>query len=183
MPAKHRWRASARLWSVFFSNDTIKRVKDDKITETLDRTELVNIQTPQCFLKETLLSAHAAAQSDGYIGTDESVLVERMGLPVYFVPGEYTNIKITTQADLKTEKTPMKIGHGMDVHAFAEGRKLILGGVTLVHYKGLTGHSDADVLTHAIMDALLGAAGLPDIGQVFPGYRRSIPRRRQSKAS
>ncbi len=151
-----------------FSNDTIKRVQNGQIVETLDRSELVNIQTPQCFAADTLKKAHDAARQDGYVGTDESVLVERIGLPVHFVPGEYTNTKITTQADLKPERVRMKIGHGMDVHAFAEGRKLILGGVTLPHNKGLAGHSDADVLVHAVMDALLGAAGLPDIGQIFP---------------
>ena len=151
-----------------FSNDTIKHVENGEITKTLDRTQLVNIQTPQCFKKETLLKAHAAAQLSGYIGTDESVLVERLGLPVHFVAGEYSNIKVTTPADLPNKRIQMKIGHGMDVHAFAENRKLILGGVTIPHTKGLAGHSDADVLTHAIMDALLGAAGLPDIGQNFP---------------
>ncbi|MEX1307462.1 MAG: 2-C-methyl-D-erythritol 2,4-cyclodiphosphate synthase, partial [Eubacteriales bacterium] len=151
-----------------FSNDTIKQVKDGNIVKTLDRSQLVNIQTPQCFIKEVLLNAHAAAKADDYLGTDESVLVERLGLPVHFVKGEYSNIKITTPADMKSERTTMRIGHGMDVHAFAKDRKLILGGVTLPHNMGLAGHSDADVLTHAIMDALLGAAGLPDIGQLFP---------------
>ncbi len=151
-----------------FSNDTIKRVSDGCIVETLDRSVLVNIQTPQCFTKQTLVSAHASARADGYIGTDESVLVERLGLPVHFVQGEYTNIKITTQADLNAERAPMKIGHGMDVHAFAKDRKLILGGVLIPSELGLAGHSDADVLVHAVMDALLGAADLPDIGQLFP---------------
>lgn len=151
-----------------FNHDTVKRVADGKIVETLDRTHLINIQTPQCFDKKTLMVAHKQAQADGFVGTDESVLVERLKKPVYFVAGEYSNTKVTTPADLKDEDRKMTIGHGMDVHAFANGRKLILGGELIPHSRGLQGHSDADVLTHAVMDALLGAAGLADIGQLFP---------------
>ena len=151
-----------------YSTDTVKRVADGRIVETLNRAELVGIQTPQCFTREVLLKAHAAAKADDYLGTDESALVERLGLPVHFVEGDYANIKITTPVDIKPKGAAMRIGHGMDVHAFAEGRKLILGGVTLPYPRGLAGHSDADVLVHAVMDALLGAAGLPDIGQCFP---------------
>ena len=69
--------------------------------------------------------------------------------------------------------TNLRIGHGYDVHRLVEGRPLILGGVTIPYEKGLLGHSDADVLTHAVMDALLGAAGLPDIGNLFPDNDRS----------
>jgi len=151
------------------SHDTVKRVEDGKICETLDRSNLINIQTPQCFRRVTLIKAHKKAQRDGFMGTDESVLVERLGEPVYFVHGKYTNIKITTKADIeKREKNAMKIGHGYDVHAFSKGRKLIIGGVEIPNDRGLLGHSDADVLVHAIIDALLGAAGFPDIGQLFP---------------
>ncbi len=82
-------------------------------------------------------------------------------------PGDYANRKITTIEDLKGE-SGMRIGHGYDVHRLVEGRPLILGGVTVPYEKGLLGHSDADVLAHAVMDALLGAAALGDIGRHFP---------------
>ncbi len=70
--------------------------------------------------------------------------------------------------------TNLRIGHGYDVHRLGEGRPLILGGVTVPYEKGLLGHSDADVLTHAVMDALLGAAGLPDIGNLFPDNDQTL---------
>jgi 2-C-methyl-D-erythritol 4-phosphate cytidylyltransferase / 2-C-methyl-D-erythritol 2,4-cyclodiphosphate synthase len=148
--------------------DTIKRVQDQNIVETLDRKHLVNIQTPQCFKKQTLLDAHQNAQSDGFLGTDESMLVARLGEPIKLVVGDYSNIKITTKADLPDKEKKMKIGHGADVHAFTKNRKLILGGVHIPYELGLNGHSDADVLVHAIMDSLLGAASLKDIGNLFP---------------
>ena len=99
--------------------------------------------------------------------TDDCSLFELAGQPVRLVEGEYANIKITTKEDLKGESS-MRIGHGYDVHRLVEGRKLILGGVEIPYEKGLLGHSDADVLLHAISDALLGAAALGDIGKHFP---------------
>ena len=105
--------------------------------------------------------------------TDDCSLFELAGLPVHLTQGDYVNLKITTKEDLpaaaqnKGENT-MRIGHGYDVHRLVEGRKLIMGGVTIPYEKGLLGHSDADVLVHAIMDALLGAAALRDIGRHFP---------------
>lgn len=89
------------------------------------------------------------------------------GLPVTLTAGDYANLKITTKEDLQKENT-MRIGHGYDVHRLVEDRKLILGGVEVPYEKGLLGHSDADVLLHAVMDAVLGAAALGDIGQHFP---------------
>jgi len=148
--------------------DTIKQIDNKIITKTLDRNQLIAIQTPQCFRVETLLKAHKKAKADHFCGTDESILIERMGRDVHWVFSEQDNRKITTMADIKYVNNAPFIGHGMDVHAFAENRKLIIGGVDIPFEKGLAGHSDADVLTHAIMDALLGAAGLADIGQQFP---------------
>ena len=102
---------------------------------------------------------------EGYYGTDDASLVERAGYEVEIVDGDYQNIKITTKEDLPMEN---RVGTGFDVHRFEQGRELVLGGVKLPHDRGLAGHSDADVLVHALMDALLGAAALGDIGRHFP---------------
>lgn len=131
----------------------------------VDRNEYYMVQTPQGFKKDILLRSYTAAYEDGYYGTDDSSIVERAGYEVAICDGEYGNIKITTKEDMPME---YRVGTGFDVHRFAEGRKLILGGVTISHDRGLLGHSDADVLVHALMDALLGAAGLGDIGRHFP---------------
>ncbi len=132
---------------------------------TLQRDNLYIVQTPQTFEKSIILRAHEKAASDAHCGTDDGSLVERLGLPVALSQGDYANIKITTKEDLP----PMqRIGKGYDVHRLVTGRLLVLGGVTIPHPTGLEGHSDADVLVHAIMDALLGAAALGDIGRHFP---------------
>jgi len=109
--------------------------------------------------------------------TDDCQLFEQAGHPVRLVPGLDTNLKLTTPEDIRLAEAlltdrkeigAMRIGHGYDVHKLVEGRPLILGGVSIPWEKGLLGHSDADVLTHAVMDALLGAAALGDIGGLFP---------------
>lgn len=154
------------------TRDTIKVVDGHIIKETIDRSRLVNIQTPQVFAYALLKRAHEAAAADGFIGTDECGLVERIGAPVSVVEAGYDNIKITTQEDVLLGRhiagETVRTGTGYDAHRLAEGRPLILGGVTIPHTHGLMGHSDADVLLHAIMDALLGAAALGDIGFHFP---------------
>lgn len=141
--------------------DTIRHIQEG----TLDRSRLCCVQTPQGFRFGLLKEAFEKAMEEGFYGTDDASLVERLGHAVAIVPGEYTNIKITTPEDLTME---MRIGTGYDVHKLVENRDLILGGVTIPYEKGLLGHSDADVLTHALMDALLGAAALGDIGKLFP---------------
>ena len=141
--------------------DTIRHIAEG----TLDRSKLCSVQTPQGFRFGLLKEAFDRAFAEGFYGTDDASLVERLGREVDIVPGEYTNIKITTPEDLTME---MRIGTGYDVHKLVEERDLILGGVTIPYEKGLLGHSDADVLTHALMDALLGAAALGDIGKLFP---------------
>jgi len=132
---------------------------------TLERKNLFSVQTPQTFERRIIIEAYERACSDGYMGTDDGSLVERLGRQVALSPGDYANIKITTKEDL-----PMKYraGTGYDVHRLEAGRPLILGGVSVPYDKGLLGHSDADVLVHAVMDALLGAAALGDIGRHFP---------------
>lgn len=152
--------------------DTIKVVEGSVIADTLDRDKLVNIQTPQAFKYDLLMDAHTKAKADGFIGTDDCVLLERMGTPVSFVEAHYDNIKITTQEDLSYGRAiagqQIRIGTGYDAHRLEAGLPLIIGGASIPFEKGLLGHSDADVLAHAIIDALLGAAAAGNIGEHFP---------------
>lgn len=157
--------------------DTIKSADlDGIVASTLDRSSLWAIQTPQTFQKSLLLSAYEQAKSDGFYATDDAALVEHLGHPVKLIMGAYDNIKVTTPQDLDFVETRLggktvqeiRTGFGYDIHRFAEGRKLVLGGVEFPGEVGLDGHSDADVILHAIADALLGAAALGDIGIHFP---------------
>ena len=141
--------------------DTIRRMGHGVIP----REELRIVQTPQGFTFSLIKQAFEEAYAKGYYGTDDASLVQIMGREVAVTEGEYSNIKITTPEDLQME---MRIGTGFDVHKLVENRKLILGGIEVPYEKGLLGHSDADVLTHALMDAMLGAAALGDIGKLFP---------------
>ncbi|MDR2610947.1 MAG: 2-C-methyl-D-erythritol 2,4-cyclodiphosphate synthase [Clostridiales Family XIII bacterium] len=134
-------------------------------------------QTPQGFDFDMILAAHRKAAADGYEATDDGSVALRYGAArVVITQGDPANRKITFAADLENaergddtkKNVPFVSGTGFDVHALAEGRELILGGVPIPFEKGLLGHSDADVLTHALMDALLGALALGDIGTVFP---------------
>ena len=149
--------------------DTIKVLEGGRVS-TPDRSLLYAAQTPQAFSLDLLRSAHDRAAEEGYQGTDDAQLLEWAGLPVALTPGDYRNLKITTPEDLAGPSTnaEYRAGTGFDVHALEAGRPLILGGVPIPFELGLAGHSDADVLTHAVMDALLGAAGMGDIGMMFP---------------
>ena len=159
--------------------DTIK-VENGKgyVRCTPDRKHLWAVQTPQTFSVALLKQAFAYVRAQGLIVTDDASMVEALGKPVELVMGSYDNRKITTPEDLRwaegllAEKEegpmPFRIGSGYDVHCLVAGRPLILCGVTVPYEKGLLGHSDADVALHALMDALLGAAGMGDIGHLFP---------------
>ena len=159
-------------------SDTIKRSSDGKtIDATIPRNELYAAQTPQAFNKEVYTQALEVAQTSEFEITDDNMMAEIAGAKIHIVECGRENIKITTPSDIEYAEyvirkrecmTCFRVGHGYDVHRFVEGRSLILGGVKIEYEKGLLGHSDADVLTHAIMDALLGAAGLGDIGRHFP---------------
>jgi 2-C-methyl-D-erythritol 4-phosphate cytidylyltransferase/2-C-methyl-D-erythritol 2,4-cyclodiphosphate synthase len=153
------------------ATDTVKRAAGGDVAETLDRRALWLAQTPQGFRAPLLRRAFDAAGADAASATDECQLVERLGEPVAIVPGEPGNFKITGAEDLARARAlmeaPVAMGVGYDVHAFAPGRKLVLGGVEF-EGDGLLGHSDADIAAHAICDAILGAAGLGDIGRHFP---------------
>ncbi len=156
---------------------TMKQVKDNLVENTLQRDTLWQVNTPQIFCKDTLVNAYKKAYKDEVYGTDDASLVERNGGLVTVIKDISHNIKITTPADLFTAEQILhsekgdfmqRVGQGYDVHRLVEGRPLILGGVDIPHEKGLDGHSDADVLAHAIMDALLGALAYGDIGKHFP---------------
>jgi 2-C-methyl-D-erythritol 4-phosphate cytidylyltransferase / 2-C-methyl-D-erythritol 2,4-cyclodiphosphate synthase len=158
--------------------DTIKRAGKEhhaSVEMTLSREGLWHAQTPQMFRCGPLTEALDESLNDGVEPTDEAQAMERAGHAPVLVNGARINFKITVQEDLETMETlmspgtaHMRIGQGWDIHALVPGRKLIIGGVEVPHTAGLLGHSDADVLLHAITDALLGAAGLGDIGRHFP---------------
>ena len=162
--------------------DTIKRVdKQGRVIETLPREELAAVQTPQGFDKALLLKAYKQAEekatmvTDHCVVTGEAAVMERMGEEVITVAGDEENRKLTTfkdwqwaQQQEEEKNAMMYVGQGYDVHRLIKGRRLILCGVDIPYEKGLLGHSDADVATHALIDALLGAAGLGDIGTLFP---------------
>lgn len=158
-------------------HDTIKRVAaDGRVEATVDRTGLWAVQTPQAFAADVLRRAHERARAAGKRFTDDAGLVEDMGADVYVVPGDVRNIKLTRAEDFEVarrwlneeEGHSVRVGLGYDVHRLVPDRPLILAGVRVPHTMGLLGHSDADVLAHAVMDGLLGAAALGDIGQHFP---------------
>lgn len=161
--------------------DTLKKADEAQFVEkTVSREQLYSVQTPQVFSRKLLEEALRWAESRGLDATDEAGVVERMGHRVKLVDGSVFNFKVTRPQDLEMaealmryQKEPkgvvdLRIGEGYDVHAFAEGRKLILGGVEIPHDKGLLGHSDADALLHAIGDAMLGAVAEGDLGKHFP---------------
>lgn len=142
------------------------------VESTVPRERVHLAQTPQAFTRGVLAAAiaHGAAGGDA---TDEAALVERMGGRVALVPGDPANVKITTPEDLAAARAravslPPRIGTGYDLHRLVAGRPLVLGGVRVPFELGLDGHSDADIVCHAVTDAVLGAAALGDIGRLFP---------------
>jgi len=158
--------------------ETVKTGQDGWVVSTLDRASLYRIQTPQVFRRALLEQAHREAARADFHGTDDASLVERLGHRVRLVAGEAANLKVTVPEDLAVAEVLLRragspaaaprVGIGFDAHRFEEGRRLVLGGVHVPWPRGLAGWSDADVVVHAIMDALLGAAGCGDIGRHFP---------------
>lgn len=159
--------------------DTIKWTKKgDLVGGTINRDVLKAVQTPQAFWYKKLISAYENAYKENFYGTDDASLIERYGGSVIGTEGDTKNIKITTKEDLEQMEIfidrnsqsleHLRIGFGYDSHRFEQGRKLIIGGVEIPYESGLAGHSDADVLVHAVIDALLGSAGVGDIGRHFP---------------
>ena len=145
------------------------------VLNTPERTSLYEIQTPQGFTAGMIIPLSVKAAEEKYECTDDAGVLEHYQIPVKIVPGKSSNIKLTSPDDiaraesfLKGANSSMRIGMGYDVHRLIKGRKLILCGVEIPYEFGLLGHSDADVALHALMDAMLGACALGDIGQYFP---------------
>ena len=161
--------------------DTVKRaVRGDgktvpeqcMVADTPDRSTLYAVQTPQCFDRAAYLAALDELDAEkARLVTDDCSLFELTGRPVQLTQGDYANLKITTREDLpraeQKEGNDMRIGHGYDVHRLVEDRKLILGGVEVPFEKGLLGHSDADVLAHAVMDAVTRKTTTKTHGIIF----------------
>ncbi|HLL27642.1 MAG TPA: bifunctional 2-C-methyl-D-erythritol 4-phosphate cytidylyltransferase/2-C-methyl-D-erythritol 2,4-cyclodiphosphate synthase [Xanthobacteraceae bacterium] len=168
--------ASGAAIPVVALSDTIKRVdRAGDVVATLDRNELRAVQTPQAFSFDLLIAAHRRASAAGLDNfTDDAALAEWAGIPVTTFAGEAGNLKLTTADDFARAEamvgalTDVRTGTGFDVHAFGPGKHVMLGGVAIPHDKGVIGHSDADVLLHALTDAVLGALGEADIGHHFP---------------
>ncbi|HKH80889.1 MAG TPA: bifunctional 2-C-methyl-D-erythritol 4-phosphate cytidylyltransferase/2-C-methyl-D-erythritol 2,4-cyclodiphosphate synthase [Methylovirgula sp.] len=156
--------------------DTIKEVKSGRIVATPPRTAFRTVQTPQAFAFDLILAAHRKAAQAGQNGlTDDAAIAEWAGHEVHVFEGERENMKITNaedfsraEAKLMQELQDVRTGQGFDVHAFGPGDHVWLGGVKIAHDHALLGHSDADVLSHAITDAILGAISDGDIGSHFP---------------
>ena len=153
-------------------SDTLSRIDGAMLGEPVDRAALARVQTPQAFRTSVLKLAYADhAATDP---TDESTVMRAAGLAVAAVEGDQMLDKLTTPADwdraeaLHAARLISRTGMGFDVHAFAGDGPIMMGGIEVPHERGLAGHSDADVVLHAITDALLGAAGLGDIGEHFP---------------
>ena len=153
------------------STDSLKKIYAGKMT-CVDRNEYLRTQTPQAFEKDQLTEA---INSFGFDGTDEAAAWIASGKNIFLTEGLESNFKITTQFDWEVASSMtggrkiQRIGHGFDIHRLVQGRKLILAGIEIENRGfGLLGHSDADIVLHTVMDAILGAAGLPDIGTLFP---------------
>ena len=163
--------------------ETLKRVAGDEIIETVDRSGLAAAQTPQGARASLLRAAFERFPPSGpQAWTDEAALLEACRIAVHVLPGEPANLKVTVPADLaRVEETIVRraggavaapggdrVGHGSDSHPFGPGGPLMLGGVAIDGAPRLHGHSDGDVALHAVADALLGAAGMGDLGRLFP---------------
>jgi len=157
--------------------DTVKAVDaSGAVIETLDRAQLRLVQTPQAFAYPALLDAHRRAKTAGRDDfTDDAALAEWAGLTVSTFAGEAENVKLTTEDDFVRAEaaqlarlSDVRTGFGFDVHPFGEGNHVMLAGVRIAHPRGVSGHSDADVVLHALVDAILGALAEGDIGVHFP---------------
>ena len=153
--------------------DTIKRVEDRRILETIDRSQLWRAQTPQGFHFDAILAAHW--QMEGRVLTDDAAVAEAAGITPLIVTGSEENLKVTTAEDLAVAERllaarqgDVRVGQGFDVHPFGPGDHVMVCGIAIPHEVAPVGHSDADVGLHALTDAVLGAIGAGDIGMHFP---------------
>ena len=170
-------RKSGAAVPVIAVADTVKTVDAaGTVTGTIDRANLRMVQTPQAFSFAALLEAHRRAKAAGREDfTDDAALAEWAGLAVTTFEGEAGNVKLTTNEDFARAEaaklaglSDVRTGFGFDVHRFGDGDHVMLGGVRIAHTRGLSGHSDADVVLHALVDAILGALADGDIGVHFP---------------
>jgi 2-C-methyl-D-erythritol 4-phosphate cytidylyltransferase/2-C-methyl-D-erythritol 2,4-cyclodiphosphate synthase len=157
--------------------DTVKKIDEqDMVSETLDRGRLRTVQTPQAFSFGLIVDLHRRAAAAGREDfTDDAALAEWGGQRVRVFAGEVTNVKLTTQDDFARAEarrmaalSDVRTGNGFDVHAFGDGDHVMLAGIRIPNERGVTGHSDADVALHALVDAILGALAEGDIGVHFP---------------
>ncbi len=167
--------------------ETLKRIESGLVAETVDRTDLGAAQTPQGVRRDLLRQAYRQFPANGpETFTDEAALLEACSIPVHVVPGDPGNLKVTLPADLRrvaasltgmsavrTGTSPVRTGIGHDSHPFGPGMPLLLGGVEIGGAPRLAGHSDGDVVLHALADALLGASGGGDLGRLFPADART----------
>ena len=168
-------QAGAAVPSVAIHDTLIQVDENNLLVRPISRDAVRRSQTPQIFRADILGEAHRRSHEEGLLFTDDATLAVYYGFQVASFVHYGENRKITTPQDLEkitmqksAQTSSLRCGQGFDVHPFAEGRPLILGGVRFASDRGLLGHSDADVLCHAVCDALLGAAALGDIGQHFP---------------
>ena len=150
------------------SRNTVVKAINGKVVEYMGKDELFSVQTPQTFKTQLIKKAFALAENKSY--NDDGEIYKTFIGDLYSVEGEGANVKLTYAQDFNfvSTKSQYRFGTGFDCHKLVENRKLILGGIEIPHDKGLLGHSDADVLTHAVMDAILSACALRDIGYHFP---------------
>lgn len=159
--------------------ETLKRIDGELVGETVDRTGLGAAQTPQGVRRDLLRSAYSRFPPDGpETWTDEAALLEASGIPVRVIPGDPANLKVTMPGDIARVETALaaglaRAGIGRDSHPFGPGGPLMLGGVEIAGAPRLHGHSDGDVVLHAVADALLGASALGDLGRMFPADART----------
>jgi 2-C-methyl-D-erythritol 4-phosphate cytidylyltransferase/2-C-methyl-D-erythritol 2,4-cyclodiphosphate synthase len=160
--------------------ETVKRVAGELVADTVDRSDLVTAQTPQGVRADLLARAYQQFPPAGpETWTDEAALLEACRIPVHVVPGDPSNLKVTQPADLRRVESMVagaaaaRVGVGHDSHPFGPGGPLALGGIVIEGAPRLHGHSDGDVVLHALADALLGAAGLGDLGRLFPADSRT----------
>ena len=155
--------------------ETLKQIHGDRVGATVERSGLGAAQTPQGVRRDLLREAYRRYPADvAQTWTDEAALLEACGMPVHVVPGDPDNLKVTVPGDLRRASAGLvgarvvRTGIGHDSHPFGPGAPLALGGVEIAAAPRLHGHSDGDVALHAVADALLGAAGLGDLGRLFP---------------
>jgi 2-C-methyl-D-erythritol 4-phosphate cytidylyltransferase/2-C-methyl-D-erythritol 2,4-cyclodiphosphate synthase len=159
--------------------ETLKRLDGDLVGGTVDRDGLGAAQTPQGVRLGLLRAAYERYPPDGPVAfTDEAALLEACTIPVHVVPGQLDNLKVTYPLDLARAAVALgvpaaRIGFGDDAHPFGSGSPLVLGGIEIAGAPRLHGHSDGDVVLHAVASAMLGAAGLPDLGRRFPADERT----------